>query len=214
MLRHLLLAASSTALLLALTACGSVTALDDVPCPAVEDTTTIVYPIDTGAVDFAIRGSCIDAAPTIDATDRVDCFVIYARAAKVATSCDSDLRLTAVSADHQGALERLMASDDAKSSGWNTFCEIPQLDPASAAAENCRTEDFPGDHNADGTRNNGFCYIDATTVPPTGNPEIAGYCSESGPPRSLRFLDGNVMAANPDSQSLTIVCAHEVCPAP
>lgn len=213
MLRQLL-AAASTALLLAVTACGRVTALDDAACPAVEDTKTIIYPIDTGAVDFGIRGSCVDSAPTIDATGRVDCFVIHARAAKGAAACDADLLLTAVSADHQGALERLMASDNAKNGGWNTFCEIPQLDPASAAAENCRTEEFPHVERADGRRTNGFCYIDATTVPPTGDPEIAGYCAASGPPRSLRFLDGDATTATPDSQSLTIICSHEVCAAP
>ncbi len=214
MLRHLL-AASITALLLAvLGACGSVTALDDTPCSTVGITKTYVLPIDTGAVDVALKAHCLEVAPTIDATGRADCFVIAARAAKSGFSCDASRGLIAVSPAHQDAVDRLRGTSDAKTNGWNSFCEIVQLDPGSVAAETCRTEEFVEALDENGNPAHGFCYIDATTAPPIGNPELVEWWCPEHPPRAIHFVDVDATAAAPESQSVTIVCSHEACTAP
>ena len=215
MTRHLLSACATALLLLTvLGACGSVTALDDTGCPKAETTTTTVLPIDTGAIDAWITSRCIEDAPTIDATGRVDCFVLTARAAKNGFTCDPDRGLIPVSAAHQEALDRLRETDDAKSHGWNTFCEIVQLDPGGVAAETCRTEEFGEALDESGNPAHGFCYIDATTVPPIGNPELVDWWCPEHPLRALHFVDVDAVAAAPESQSVTVVCSHEVCSAP
>jgi hypothetical protein len=209
-----LFAAAFTALLLpVLGACGSVTTLDDAACPRVETTATIVLPIDTGAVDVSVRGSCLDVAPTIDDTGRVDCFVIAARTVENGSSCDGAQGLIGVAPEHEDALDHLLATYDAKSNGWNTVCEVVQLDPASAAAATCRTNDLAVVADDNGHRLNGFCYVDATTAPPTGNPDVVKGCSVDGR-RAIRFLGAGATEAAPYSQSLTVVCAHQGCSAP
>ncbi|MBW2456602.1 MAG: hypothetical protein JRI68_18940, partial [Deltaproteobacteria bacterium] len=51
----------------------------------------------------------------------------------------------------------------------------------------------------------GWCYVDATTVPPTGNPEIVANCPETEK-RIIRFV-GNGKGAT--GATLFITCSGE-----
>jgi hypothetical protein len=65
-----------------------------------------------------------------------------------------------------------------------------------------------------GDEAHGFCYVDATTAPPIGDPAaVAPWCPDTAR-RALVFTRLDAIAASPDSQSLTLVCSHEVCVAP
>lgn len=140
--------------------------------------------------------------------------MISARTLDSNAACDSSQGFITVSAAHQHAVDDLRATQDAKQNGWNTFCEIIQLDPASAAAETCRTEESADPVDEKGNPVHGFCYLDGTTAPPTGNPELPGQWCPEHPPRAIHFTDVYATYAAPHSQSVTFVCAHEACAAP
>ncbi|MFO0550307.1 MAG: hypothetical protein U0271_18075 [Polyangiaceae bacterium] len=68
---------------------------------------------------------------------------------------------------------------------WDCFCEIVQL--ADTAREECQTNP-----DAQATsQGDGWCYVDATTVPPTGDPALVSSCPEDER-RLVRFVgDGD-----------------------
>ncbi len=64
--------------------------------------------------------------------------------------------------------------------GWNCFCEIQQL--ADTQKASCQNDDpAPTDIH-------GWCYVDATTVPPTGNPALVADCP-ADERRLVRFVN-------------------------
>ncbi len=203
--------ASSTFLLVALSACGCVTAPEDPSCTKVEDTTTILIPADlSDTLDAHVNGQCLASAPAIDASSRADCFVISARRATNAHTCDASEGLVPVSAEHQGAVDLLRAGSEAQARHWNTFCELVQLDPASVGGQGCRSGE---DGNASGEntkRAPGFCFLDADASPPIGDPHLLETCPENEK-QAIRFSDTYAASSSSESKSLTIVCSREVC---
>jgi hypothetical protein len=210
MSRHLFIA-SSTLLLVALSACGCVTAPEDASCTKVEDTTTILIPADpSNSLHGYVNGQCLDSAPAIDASSRADCFVITARRALDAPTCDASEGLVPVSAEHQDAVDRLRAGAEAQSRHWNTFCELVQLDPASVGGQGCRTAQDASTSDESPTPEPGFCYLDADASPPIGDPHLVETCPENKK-RAIRFSHTSAAALSLEAKSLTIVCSREVC---
>lgn len=212
MSRHLF-TASSTFLLVALTACGCVTEPEDANCTDVETTTTVLIPADpSNSIDGYVNGQCLDSAPDVEASSRANCFVIAARRALDAPSCDASEGLVAVSAEHKGAVDRLRETPEAKSRFWNTFCELGQLNPASVGSQECRTKEPGSASEEEGKPAAGFCYLDAAASPPIGDPHILESCPEKQK-QAIRFWNTSAAVLSQEAKSLTIVCSHEVCPA-
>ena len=68
--------------------------------------------------------------------------------------------------------------------GIDCFCEITQLEGEALAA----CQDDPSDPPLlEGAPVSGYCYVDATTSPPTGNPELVAHCP-AAEQRLLRFV--------------------------
>jgi hypothetical protein len=64
----------------------------------------------------------------------------------------------------------------AATANWDCFCEVPQLEDEQLQA--CR-DDISDEPQLDGKPVSGFCYVDATTDPPTGNPALVENCPET-----------------------------------
>lgn len=91
----------------------------------------------------------------------------------------------------------------AKVAGWNCFCELTQASGEDLTA--CQNEVSDNPVNASGNAVHGWCYVDATTVPQTGNPEIVANCPDTEK-RIVRFVgDG---AGRPGS-TLFITCSGD-----
>jgi hypothetical protein len=69
-------------------------------------------------------------------------------------------------------------ADPLANENWDTFCEIIQL--AGEERNECQNNESPAGIN-------GWCYVDATTAPPTGNPALVESCPEQER-RIVRFV--------------------------
>ena len=90
----------------------------------------------------------------------------------------------------------------AEVAGWNCFCELTQLGGDALAA--CQQD--PADPPVvDGDFVHGWCYIDASVVPPVGNPDLVEQCPGTDK-RIIRFVgDGH---AAPEA-TLFLTCTGE-----
>jgi hypothetical protein len=139
-------------------------------------------------------GRCLARSLTTHADGRVDCFVLEARTLASADSCAaacgppraplaaSDVHVIAAKADPFYATLK-----------WNCFCSVAQaLGPPGKSGkptdlEACQTQELEPVLNEAGKPVDGWCYVDATAVPPLGNPEIVAACPSSEK-RLLRFV--------------------------
>jgi hypothetical protein len=213
MSRHLS-QAPSLLLLVASLASGCVTTPEEASCTDVEDTTTVIIPADlSNSLDAYVNGQCIDNAPTVDASGRVDCFVISALRSTGTPSCDAREGLAPVAAEHQGAVDLLREGPEAKAAYWNTYCELIQLDPLSVGGQKCRAPESDTDPGEPSARTPGFCYLDAAASPPIGDPQLVEGCP-GAEKRSIRFWDTYAAALSSEAKSLTLVCSRVACATP
>jgi hypothetical protein len=162
-------------------------------CPAeVNNTGSPIYgyrPAVNTIVDrlkVQLGGQCLPRKLTVDEEGNVPCLVIEARVSTGGECCNPDEGRTAIPETLPdgstnptynavlAAQESEFANDD-----WNCFCEINQL----AGNEECQNNPDP---DASG-QSDGWCYIDATTVPPTGNPDLVANC-DATERRLVRFV--------------------------
>lgn len=123
---------------------------------------------------------CLSRSLQPDEDDRVQCEIIEALevpAGTCARACDRAGREPVAPDDPAVA----NAVDDP---AWNCFCRIPQLreDALTACQESLDRDPV----TADGNPAHGWCYLDASTVPPIGDPRLV-----ECPPteqRSIRFV--------------------------
>jgi len=126
---------------------------------------------------------CLPRTLTPDDRGQVSCLIIEARDPGGECICDpADARLP-VQPGHEPALD--LPQRDAATSGRTCFCEVPQLE--GEALEVCRNEPGVG-LQAGGQPVDGWCYIDATTIPPTGNPDLIGPSCSPAERRQIRFV--------------------------
>ena len=126
---------------------------------------------------------CLPRTLTPDERGQVSCLIIEARDPGGECTCDpADARFP-VQTGHEPALD--LPQRDAATSGRTCFCEVPQLE--GEALEVCRNEPGVG-LQAGGKPVDGWCYIDATTIPPTGNPDLIGPSCSPAERRLIRFV--------------------------
>ena len=201
-------------LLVALGACGCAPSIEDTRCSEVESTTILLLPVDLSNYnDSFLSGHCLDSAATVDASGRADCFVITAHQNTGTPTCDASDGLVAVPPEHQDAVDRILATDEAKAGVWDTFCEMVQLDPASARGQACRSDRYYETNDKSDNPQRGFCYVDAAATPPVGNPLLLDDCPE-GRRQAIRMSETHAGHVESLNKSVTIVCSGQVCSAP
>ena len=133
----------------------------------------------------AIAGQCLPTVLTPSKDGSVACVMVEARnTGSASCSCPLDQGRAPVAPSHHGLVTEAQSSPGAKAAGWNCFCEISQATGADLAACQDDPTDLP---LASGKPVNGWCYIDAATSPPTGNPQIVSNCPVSEK-RLVRFV--------------------------
>ena len=148
----------------------------------------------------ALGGQCLPRTLTPDEKGQVPCLILEARKTD---TCDCNTKArTPVSTDHEQAQAAAEADPFAATSGWNCFCEITQLTGDELTA--CQ-EDINDPPVLNGAQVDGWCYIDATTSPPTGNAALVENCPESEK-RIVRFVGQG--AAQPGA-TLFITCSGD-----
>lgn len=166
----------------------------------------------------ALGGKCLPVQLAPNASGDVPCIVLEARntGAKCAdpTTCCGQCSKTParqqVSSEHVPAVEEALQDPSAATAGWDCFCEIPQAGGGSNDSSSdlfaCQNDvDDPAVNAATKTNVSGWCYVDATTEPPTGNAELVSKCPANDQ-RLLRFSGD----ANPaPGATLFITCESD-----
>ncbi len=179
-------------------------------CPANMDEATQAtapdfgYTPAIGALIEQLKGKlghqCLPRKLTPDEHGQVSCLVLEARKSE-SCSCKPEDGRTAVAEEHTGAVQsarNMGVIDDAA----DCFCEIPQLESEELAA--CQNEKadpiIVNEEQVDG-----WCYIDATSVPKVGSPDLVPESCASTERRLVRLV-GNAKA-RPGS-TLFIMCSE------
>lgn len=179
-------------------------------CPANMDATTA-----GAAEDFGYRPAigalidrlkdklgyqCLPRKLTPDDDGHVSCLVLEARQSETCT-CDAADGRTKVEGKHIDAVQGAQESGviDEKN---DCFCEIPQLDGDELSACQTHLED---PIVVDGDQVDGWCYVDATSVPPVGAPELVPESCASTERRLVRLV--GTAKARPGS-TLFIMCSE------
>jgi hypothetical protein len=156
-----------------------------------------------------LGGACQPRQLFADEDGNVPCIVIEARDsdgdgdAGTDAKCNCDLAArkdpeggAAVAADQI----RSELANEEPSPGYDCLCEVTQLD--GDARTSCQNEDLPP-NDVDG-----WCYVDATSVPQVGNPALVSSCPASEQ-RLVRFVgEGEVKGGG----RLYITCSGEQKP--
>ncbi|MCC6553944.1 MAG: hypothetical protein IT372_13115 [Polyangiaceae bacterium] len=161
----------------------------------------------------ALGGQCLPRTLTPDPnTGYVSCLILEARNSQ--GSCDCNLpgrQPVSTDPDHTPAKQAVLADPLAKASGWDCVCEVVQIPNKSdaiddaAEKEACQQSTAEPVLTANGEEVNGWCYIDATTSPPTGNPDIVADCPATEQ-RIIRFVGKGEAQAG---ATLFITCSGE-----
>jgi hypothetical protein len=122
-----------------------------------------------------LQGTCLPQKLKPDAAGQVPCIVLEAQHTDGGHTCDSVVGRQDVDPKNQGAIDAAKASPEAPPPpyDWNTFCEITPLggelnDPSSPISQ-CR--ELPEDQIDASV--NGWCYVDAQSIPPVGNRDLS-----------------------------------------
>ena len=134
----------------------------------------------------AFAGQCLSRTLIPDAEGNVPCVILEARNAGGQCACDpANARADIPAGSPKATMVELAKNDPlAAKEVWDCFCEIVQTTgDARAACQN----DVNNPPLVNGLPVNGWCYVDATTTPPTGNAEIVAKCPDNEK-RILRFV--------------------------
>jgi hypothetical protein len=148
---------------------------------------------------ISVSGQCLSRVLDSDARGRVDCLMLEARRSGNC-SCDLPGRRP-VASEHRRAVELAMDDPLYELAKWDCFCELEQLE--GAALQQCQQSNAD-EPQLDGEPIAGWCYVDASTFPPVGNPDIVASCP-SRERRNLRLLGHRLPA--PGSTTF-IYCAN------
>ena len=145
-----------------------------------------------------LEHQCLPRQLTPDADGQVGCLVIEARKTD-SCSCKSEDGRAPVEGVHapaiEGAIEQGVIDGEA-----SCFCEIPQLQAKQLEA--CQTEQADP-IVVDEQQVNGWCYIDASAVPPIGSGDLVPKSCAATEKRLVRFVGTG--KARPGSE-LFIMC--------
>ena len=165
----------------------------------------------TGAIVERLKsrltGTCLHRSLSPNATGQVECLILEARALPAGDTCNCDAPAVLARQDVQPAHEeaKKLAQGDlaARAAGWNCFCEIKQLDGDGLHA--CQFDTSHKPKLTSGDEANGWCYVDASSSPPAGDPALVSTCAPTEQ-RRLRFVgEGQPL----DDSTLFITCSGE-----
>ncbi|MRG94865.1 hypothetical protein GF068_23515 [Polyangium spumosum] len=136
----------------------------------------------------ALKGQCLPRTLTPDpATGNVPCLVLEGRNTQ-GGACQCDPNTGRADIPNEGPKKTAvdLAKEDpaAKKAGLDCFCEITQ---ATGDARTACQDDASEQPQLGGQPVNGWCYVDGTTEPPTGNAEIVKDCP-ANERRIIRFV--------------------------
>ena len=122
-----------------------------------------------GTDSQTLAGLCMSRSLTPDAQGQVGCVLLEGR---MVDQCDcSQAGRQPVAPEHASLVEELQDGPVEA----NCFCEIRQLlGDELIACQNDTSQPLM----SQGAPVNGWCAIDSTTIPPTGNPELTAACPE------------------------------------
>ncbi|MBK9261509.1 MAG: hypothetical protein IPM54_17095 [Polyangiaceae bacterium] len=135
----------------------------------------------------ALGGQCLPRTLVPDSDGNVPCLIIEARNSQGQCACDPGKARLDIPSDSEKYKAVEVAKQDALAAkaGWDCFCEIAQTEGGQRdACQNTNTNPLT---DAQGQPVNGWCYVDATTEPPTGNAEIVAKCPDNER-RIIRFV--------------------------
>jgi len=169
-----------------------------------DDTEDFGYRPAIGALIERLKGKlgyqCLPRKLTPEENGQVSCLVLEARKSESCSCKASDGRM-AVEEDHGAAIQGARDSGIIDENN-DCFCEIPQLDDEELTA--CQNEKLDP-MLVDGEQVDGWCYVDATSVPPVGEPALVPESCASTERRLVRLV-GNAKA-RPGS-TLFIMCSE------
>ena len=92
-------------------------------------------------------------------------------------------------AKKRAAIEDIQQDPSVAAAGYDCFCEIPQLQGTEEGEPlwACQNDTSRAPTLPNGDTVNGYCYIDQTSSPPIGNPELVSSCS-AAEKRTIRFV--------------------------
>jgi hypothetical protein len=147
----------------------------------------------------ALGGQCLPRTLSPDASGQVACLIIEGRNTSGQCTCDIPGR-TAVPAESAAAIEQ--AKKDPSAAGADCFCAVTQLTGDELTA--CQTDEADNPV-VNGAQVDGWCYVDATTTPPVGNPAIVAGCPDTER-RIIRFVGEGEAAGG---ATLFITCSGD-----
>jgi hypothetical protein len=153
----------------------------------------------------ALGGQCLPRTLVPDKEGNVPCLILEARNTQgQACTCDSAKARLAVppGSDKEKAVAVAKTDPLYKNAQWNCFCEIEQTQGAERDA--CQN-DVSNPPLASGQPVSGWCYVDATTVPATGNVDIVKSCPDNEK-RIIRFVGDGEAATG---ATLFITCSGD-----
>jgi hypothetical protein len=137
---------------------------------------------------------CMKQTLPRDEGGRLTCRLIEARSVPESScACDASKGRSSMQPEDSGLVKTIELDPNEEKYGLNCFCELDQLanvdgeGNATGELDACQQSapGFPTD--ASGEIISGWCYVDATTTPATGNPEIVAECPETAK-RTIRFV--------------------------
>lgn len=132
----------------------------------------------------ALGGQCLPRTLVPDGDGNVPCLIIEARNSMgTCNNCAGTARAP-IKPENAAAKKEAESDELAAKAGWDCYCEIPQT--TGAEREACQN-DLNNPPLVGQTPVNGWCYVDATTSPPTGNAEIVAKCPDNEK-RIIRFV--------------------------
>jgi hypothetical protein len=157
-----------------------------------------------GALIDQLKGQlghqCLPRGLTPTDDGQVSCLVIEARRSE-SCSCEAEDGRAQIGEDHIDAIQSARNTGLIDDSA-DCFCEIPQLASEELSACQFEAADPPV---VDGEQVNGWCYIDATSVPAVGSPELVPEACASTERRLVRLV-GN--AKPRPGSTLFIMCSE------
>ncbi|MBM4360176.1 MAG: hypothetical protein FJ096_18875 [Deltaproteobacteria bacterium] len=155
-----------------------------------------------------LGGQCLPRSLTPNNEGQVQCLIVEARSTADANqckaACSQEARLGPL-ADNDPAVKAAKSDPLNKIAKWNCFCQIAQTQGEDLEACQDAAPNKEPILNDKGEQVDGWCYIDATTVPPTGNVDVVSSCPASER-RIIRFV-GKGNAA--PGATLFITCSGE-----
>ena len=149
-----------------------------------------------------LGGQCLPRTLVPDEQKNVPCLIIEARNSQHQCSCNGVAR-SEIKKENEEAKKVAENDPAADKAGWDCYCEITQATGAQRdACQNINTNPLT---DADGKSVDGWCYVDATTTPPTGNVDIVAKCPDNEQ-RIIRFVGAG--EAQPGA-TLFITCSGD-----